>query len=95
MTLGNSHIVPVPLHPSKAKVDVCVISSASASCCWCPRCNSKQLSMLSPYDGFPSLGQPVPLKVSEAASFQTWRMQAMHATHCATISVCNQCTLGL
>lgn len=80
MTLGNSHIVPVPLHPSKAKVDVCVIGSASRSCHWRPRCNSKQLSTLSPCDEFPSLGQPVALKGSEAASFQTWRMQLMHTT---------------
>lgn len=80
MTLGNSPIVPVPLHPLKAKVDVCVIGFASPSCHWHLRCNSKQLSMLSPCDEFPSLGQPVPLKGSEAASFQTCRMQPMHMT---------------
>lgn len=85
MTLGNSHTVPVPQHPSKAKADGCVTGCPSPSCLWCPRWNSQQLSL--------------PLRSSPAlASLYLRRAQKQHHSRLggcnqSTELVCNQFSL--
>lgn len=78
----------MPLHSLKADIEVCVIGSASPSCHWHPRCNSKKLSTLAPCDELPSLGQPAPLKGSGAAGIPD-----LEGATNAHYLVCNQLSL--